>query len=59
MRHKKDHIGKLYDAAIEYIESESGKVIVIGGIEIQHFPEDGKYNFRLAIKFTGRKPEKP
>lgn len=53
---KKDATDKLYDAVIEYIESRGGKVFILSGVEIQHFPEDAKFNFRLAIRFTGRKP---
>lgn len=57
MREKRDKLGKLYDATIAYIESKGWKVMVIGGVEIQQFPEDAKFNFRIAIRFTGKKPQ--
>lgn len=57
MKKKKDATDKLYKAVIEFIESKGGKVLIIGGVETQHFPEDNKFNFRLAIRFTGRKPK--
>jgi ABC-type sugar transport system substrate-binding protein len=56
MKKKKDVTDRLYDAVIDFIESKGGKVLVIGGVETQQFPEDRKLNFRLAIRFTGKKP---
>lgn len=57
MKKKKDALQKLYDASIAYIESKGGQVVVIGGVEIQHFPEDHEFNFRLAIRITGKGPK--
>jgi hypothetical protein len=47
---------KLYSAVQEYVEGHGGKLIVIGGVQIQEWPEDNPLCFRLAIKCTGRKP---
>lgn len=52
----KDATDTLYDAVINYIQSKGGKVLVIGGVEVQQFPEDNKNNFRLAVRFMGKKP---
>ena len=50
---------RLYKAVAAYIEAIGGKAVVIGGVEIQQWPEDRKMTFRLAVKITGRKPVKP
>jgi hypothetical protein len=39
-----------------YVESLGGKILVIGGIEIQEWPSDNIGCFRLAVKWTGRRP---
>ena len=49
---------KLYKAVQKYIENRGGKAVVIGGTSIIQFPDDKSYIYRLAIKITGRKPEK-
>ena len=48
----------LYRAVADYIEARNGKAVVVGGVEVQQFPQDNKLNYRLAVKFTGRRPEK-
>jgi hypothetical protein len=40
----------------QYIESCGGKVVVIGGVEIQEWIKDSKYVFRVAVKCLGKKP---
>jgi len=54
----RDPESQLLKAATNYIEKNGGEVIIIGGLQIQHWPEDNQSNYRLAIKFTGRKPNK-
>jgi hypothetical protein len=49
-------VKELYSAIDRYVESRGGKVIVIGGIEIQQWPGDAKMNFRIAIRCIGKKP---
>jgi hypothetical protein len=56
MSEKKNATDRLYDAVIAYVEEKGGKILVIGGIEIQQFPEDLRNNYRIAIRFTGKKP---
>jgi hypothetical protein len=56
---KKQDLGRnLMDAATAYIEGNGGKVIVIGGIEIQKWPLDNTFKFCIGIRFTGKKPTK-
>jgi len=50
------HVIRLHKAVANYVEQAGGKVVVSGGIEIQTWPNDRKYQFRVAIKCTGRKP---
>lgn len=58
MKHrKKDITDHLYDAVIKYIEAKGGKVVCIGGVEVQTFPNDLKFNYRLAVKVMGKKPQ--
>lgn len=49
----------LFEAAVAYIKRYKGKAVIIGPIELQHWPEDHKNTFRLAIRFTGKPPQKP
>lgn len=56
MRKKKDSYEHLYKAVVDYVHSKGGKVLVIGGVEIQQFPGDRKFNYRIAIRITGKKP---
>ena len=50
---------RLLKAAVNYIEKNGGTAVVVGGIEIQKWPEDRDFNYRLAIKITGLRPDKP
>lgn len=52
----RDPVSQLYRAIVRYIESGKGKILVIGGIEIQEWPGDPAYTYRVAVKITGRKP---
>jgi hypothetical protein len=56
---KRDPTTQLLRAVTRYIESRGGTVAVIGGIEIQEWPEDRSMIYRLAVKFLGRKPKPP
>lgn len=47
----------LYDAVKNYIESIGGTVVVAGGVELQHSLDDLKYNYKVAIKVVGKRPE--
>ena len=49
------HVMRLYKAVANYIKNAGGNVAVIGGVQLQDWG-DGKFNFTVAIKCTGRKP---
>lgn len=48
---------KLYEAVDEYVRSLGGKVVVMGGVEVQEWPGELPLNFRVAVRCTGRKPK--
>ena len=50
-------IDALYKAAQNYVEGNGGRLFVIGGVEIQEWPEERKNNFMIAVRCTGEKPE--
>jgi hypothetical protein len=50
-------VDALYTAVKNYVEESGGKILVLGGIEVQVWPEDKKGQFRVAIKCLGKKPE--
>lgn len=54
---KDDGTNTLYKAIERYVRLNGGKIIVIGGIELQR--GHAQYNFKLAVSFTGKPPEKP
>lgn len=49
----------LRKAAQDYIEANGGKPMVIGPVELQHWPQDPKHVYRLAVRFTGKPPKQP
>jgi hypothetical protein len=51
------HINRLYKAVQKYVEKGGGKLLVIGGIEIQEWPLDPPHVFRVGVRCLGRKPE--
>lgn len=53
---KRDPESQLYRAVRRYVESKGGSLVVIGGIETQEWPEDGRFKFRVAVKCMGKKP---
>lgn len=50
-------LNRLYDAVANYIEKRGGKVVVVGGVEIQQWPQDGEFRFSVAIRCTGKVPK--
>ena len=50
------HVDRLYKAVAHYVEKTGGKLVVIGGIQVQEWPGDGAHKFVLGIKCLGRKP---
>lgn len=54
---KNDPAHNLQAAATHWIKAHGGNAIVIGGIEVQQWPGDGEFNYRVAVRVTGKKPE--
>lgn len=54
----RDPTSQLYRAVIRYVESHKGSILVIGGVQIEQWPEDRKGMFVLGVRCLGRKPEK-
>jgi len=53
------HIDRLYSAVNKYVETGGGKILVIGGVDVQEWPQDNVGVFMVAIKCLGRKPSFP
>lgn len=51
-------IDELYTAVENYIRIIGGDVVVIGGIQIQRWPEDNSKTFNISVKCSGRSPVK-
>lgn len=51
------HVDRLYKAVQNYVEKGGGKLIVIGGIAVQEWPNDNALVFHVAVKCMGRKPK--
>lgn len=49
---------QLLRAVRRYVEAHGGKIVVIGGVELQRLPDDPEGKYRLAVAFLGRKPDK-
>ena len=49
-------IDDLYAAVNAYVKSIGGSIIVIGGIEIQEWPLDSEFKFRVAVHCLGLNP---
>jgi len=46
----------LIESVARWVRVNGGTALIGGGIEIQQWPEDLKYNYRVAVKITGRRP---
>lgn len=49
---------QLYRAVRRYVQNLGGSIVVIGGIEIQTWPGDREFTYRVAVHVLGRKPTK-
>ncbi len=49
-------VNALYCAVKRYVEEGGGKIIVVGGIQVQEWPGDSEYAFTIGVKCTGKKP---
>lgn len=48
---------ELYRAIRRYVEGLGGSIVVIGGIEIQKWPDERDMAYRVAVRCIGRAPE--
>jgi hypothetical protein len=53
---KRDAESCLYRAVKNYVKKLGGSVAVIGGIEIQTWPDDPKGKYRVAVHCAGVRP---
>ena len=51
------HVDRLYKAVDNYVTKNGGAVVVIGGIQIQEWPDTAKGKFTVAVQCLGRKPK--
>lgn len=49
---------QLYRGVRRYVKSLGGSVFGIGGIEIQEWPGDREFSYRVAVRVLGRRPTK-
>lgn len=54
----RDPTSQLYRAVIRYVESHGGKLLVIGGVQIEQWPGEGEFKFVLGVRCMGRRPTK-
>lgn len=50
------HVDRLYKAVANYVEKNGGKLVVIGGVQMQEWPADNPGVFHVSVKCMGRKP---
>lgn len=48
---------RLLKAVGNWVKVRGGDVIVVGGFQIQEWPQDSEHMFHVAVKCLGRKPE--
>jgi hypothetical protein len=53
---KKNHTDRLLSAVVNYVHKEGGKLVLVGGIEIQKWPGAALGQFKVAIECLGSVP---
>lgn len=54
---KRDPVSQLYRAIRRYVEHHDGNIIVVGGIQVQEWPEDSfKGKYTIAVQCLGKRP---
>jgi hypothetical protein len=56
---KRDPSSQLLRAVRRFVEHHGGSILVIGDIQLQRWPEDRPYTYRIGVKCTGRPPIVP
>ena len=55
---KNDPTHNVLAAVSRWIRAHNGTDVVIGGVEVIQFPGDAAFNYRVAVKVTGKLPVK-
>lgn len=45
----------LFAAVANYVNKQGGSAVVVGSIQVQHWPGE-KLNYRVSVKCTGKRP---
>lgn len=53
---KDDAADRLLRAVADWVNANGGSAVVAGGIGIQQYPDDLKYNYQVVVRVTGCKP---
>ena len=54
---KRDVEHNLRAAVTHWVRAHGGRCVVTGGIEVQKWPDDYPYSFRIALRCTGKLPK--
>lgn len=55
---KRDPATSLLRAVRRFVMWKGGTVLVIGGIQVQEWPGEGKFKYRIAVQCMGKRPAK-
>lgn len=47
------------EAIRDYMKERGWEIIVLGKIEVRHYPSELNYNYELVIRFTGKPQPQP
>lgn len=50
------HVARLYKAVENYVRKHNGTIMVIGGIQIVQWPNDGEFRYSVSVPCTGNRP---
>lgn len=56
-QHIDKHTNRLFGAVQNFVERNGGKLVIVGPITVQEWPQDNKGVFHVAVKCLGRKPK--
>jgi hypothetical protein len=56
---KDDPAHNVLAAVSHWVKAHGGTTVVIGGIEIQRWPEEGEFKYKVAVNCVGKAPQKP
>ena len=57
LRYRKDDLAHNVQVAVQrWIHANDGTAVLMSGIQLVTFPDDGQFNYRVAIRCTGKIP---